>query len=392
MLMSAVRKRLYYFWKKMSERESRKKSGRVYFKNDLARFQACNETKPAAQQARERKALHRYWGCYPFQYYRFDLYRSDCTLPLEEMKKYVPLFFLNNLFFPLSYKDYSILCADKLLTYALLKAYDVPQPRMLFCYDHRTFYDQHNNPIAAAGVDAIIAASAAQKLFAKTRFGSEGKGIFVFSKSRDSIFTDEVNTPFSHRFFTEDSRAASAQGRDATGFYLVQEGLAQHETMNRIYPLSVNTFRIHTECIAGQARVTHALLRMGQGGKQVDNASSGGLYMKIDPATGILADYAFMTNHTRHYQHPDTGFVFKNTAIAQWDAVKAFALQTAAKFREIRYLGWDVALTQDGVSVIEMNHHPDFGLVQDCYGGARDDLKINPKDWWYQSNFTIKNV
>lgn len=390
--MSAVRKQLYYFWKKASERESRKKLALKFFKGDLERFNACTEKKPAGQMAQEMKALQRYWRCYPYQYHRFDLYRKDCTLSLEEMKKYVPLFFLNNIFFPLSFKDYGILCEDKLLTYALLKAYDVPQPTLLFCYDHETFYDAENNPVSADEVDNIIARSGAQKVFVKARFGSEGKGIFIFTKGNDGQFTDEENTTLNHRFFLEDARAKLADGRDATGFFIVQEGLIQHDTMDRIYPQSVNTFRINTECVNGEVRILHSLVRMGSGGEQVDNATSGGMYIKIDKDTGVLADMAYMTNRSTRLEHPDTHFVFKDAVIEEWPAVKAFALAVAKKFREIKYLGWDVALTTNGFSVIEVNHHPGFGIVQDCYGGARDDLNINPDDWWYQSHYTIKNV
>ena len=390
--MSAVRKQLYYYWKKASEKESRKKLALKFFKGDLDRFNACNEKKPARQMAQEMKALQRYWRCYPYQYYRFDLYHKDCTLPLEEMKKYVPLFFLNNIFFPLSFKDYGILCEDKLLTYALLKAYDVPQPTLLFCYDHETFYDAENNAISTIEIDNIIAASAAQKLFVKARFGSEGKGIFIFTKGSGGQFADDENTVLNHRFFLEDARVKIADGRDATGFFIVQEGLVQHDTMNQIYPQSVNTFRINTECIDGNVKILHSLVRMGSGGEQVDNATSGGMYIKIDKETGRLADIAYMTNRSTRPTHPDTGFVFKDAVIKEWPVLKTFALDVAKKFREIKYLGWDVALTTEGFSVIEVNHHPGFGIVQDCYGGARDDLKINPDDWWYQSKYTIKNV
>src|SRR5215203_4170823 len=93
-IMSALRKRLYYFWKKMSEKESRKKLATKFFKSDIERFKACKNLKPAAQLKQEMKKLQQYWDCYPYQYYRFDLYRSDCILSTDAMKKYVPLFFL----------------------------------------------------------------------------------------------------------------------------------------------------------------------------------------------------------------------------------------------------------------------------------------------------------
>src|SRR5215213_938983 len=107
--MSALRKHVYFFWKKLSEKQSRRKLRTVFFKHDYERYEMCTKRKPAAQMKRELKTLHQYWGCYPFQYYRFDFYRQDCRLPLEEMKKYVPFFFLHYLYFPLSYKDYGVL-------------------------------------------------------------------------------------------------------------------------------------------------------------------------------------------------------------------------------------------------------------------------------------------
>src|SRR5438270_12644924 len=106
--MSAVRKRLYFFWKKLSERQSRKKFETENNRDDIARFNACTSKKPAAQIKREMKALHRYWGCYPYQYYRFDFFRHDCKLTLEDMKTYVPHFFMISLFSPLSYKSYGV--------------------------------------------------------------------------------------------------------------------------------------------------------------------------------------------------------------------------------------------------------------------------------------------
>jgi hypothetical protein len=345
-----------------------------------------------AQIKREMKALQKYWNCYPFQYFQFDLYRQDCTLSLEEMKQYVPKFFLNHLFFPISYKDYGIICEDKLMTYALLKAYEIPQPGFLFCYDHDTFFDVQNNTISDAAVNDIIMRSTAEKLFVKTRFGSEGKGIFIFTRNATNQYTDAQQTLLNHHFFKDNPQVKTIAGRDKTGFYIVQEGLTQHETMSRMYPYSINTFRIITSYENGEPKILYTLMRMGRDGNQVDNAALGGLYIKVDIETGELADFAYMADHSRHLVHPDTGFRFKGARIDQWEAVKAFALAATEKFREIKYIGWDVAITKNGFAMIEINHHTGFDIVQDYYGGARDVLKINPKEWWYQTNYTIKNM
>jgi hypothetical protein len=131
---------------------------------------------------------------------------------------------------------------------------------------------------------------------------------------------------------------------------------------------------------------------MGRGGKQVDNASSVGIYTKLDPETGTLGDFAFAHNRIIFETHPDTGFVFKDAKIEKWEEAKALSLIVAKKFRKIRYLGWDIACTTEGPSIVEFNNRPDMEMIQDFYGGIRDDLKIKPKDWWYKSNFTINSV
>lgn len=381
--MSAMRSRLYYFWKKLSEKQSRKKFEQDNNKDDIARFNNCAAKKPAAQVKREMKALQQYWNCYPYQYYRFDFYRSDCPLTLEEMKTYVPHFFIMSLYFPHSYKEYGVLCEDKLLTYATLKAYAVPQPKLLFCYDHQQFFDSANTPLSDTELEQRIASCTADKLFVKPRFGLGGRGIVVFNRNAANQFVTEEQTVLDHAYLK------NSLGKEA---YIIQEGLVQHEAMNTLYPHSVNTFRIMTECVNGKARVLYALVRMGNGGQQIDNASSGGLYIKIDPQTGVLADHAFAFNRLTFDTHPDTGFVFKGAHIATWNEAKHFAIAVAQKFREIKYMGWDIAFTTTGPSVIELNNAPGIGIIQDCYGGIRDDLKIYPKDWWYKTNYTIKNL
>jgi len=381
--MSAVRKRLYYFWKKASEKQMRKKFETDNYKSDIERFKAAKETKPDAQIKSEMKTLQKYWDCFPYQYYRFDMYRKDCTLSIEEMKQYIPHYFQMNLFFPLSYKEYGILCEDKQLTFAMLKAYNIRQPKMLLGFDSGKVYSATNNPLSADETNRIIAESSAKKIFIKPRFGLGGRGIMVFTNTGNNSYVNDDGEQLDHSFFVN-------QIKD--GFYIVQEGMVQHEELNKVYPSSVNTFRIMTECINGKAKIIYALFRMGSGGQQIDNASSGGMYLKIDIETGELDSMAYNTSRHTFKKHPDTGFVFGGAKLEKWAEAKEFALSITEKFREIKYMGWDVAFSTEGPTVIELNNAPGLNIIQDCYGGIRDDLKINPKDWWYKSNYTIKNL
>ena len=379
--MRSIKEYLFFYWKRASEKQSHAYFD-DHFKDDIQRFKNSTEKKDQKQIDYEIKTLKKYWGCYPYQYFRYDLFRKDNNLTIEELKKYVPNFFAYNLFFPRSFFDYGILCEDKGLTYSILKAYNIAQPVVLFRFEKKKFYNEENAEIDSKKVNEIINKSTAKKIFIKPSFGLGGLGIFVFKRS-DNHFINENNIVLDDKFFTENIKE---------GFYIIQEGIEQHEEMNKIYSHSVNTLRIFTDCVDGEARIMYSLIRMGQGGKQVDNTSSGGLYTKFNPENGKMEDFAFSHNRIVFDSHPDTGFAFKDSYIYNWEETKKFILETTKKFREIRYLGWDVAITKQGPMIIEINNGPGIELVQDFYNGIRDDLKIIPEKWWYNRKYTLKEL
>lgn len=56
-------------------------------------------------------------------------------------------------------------------------------------------------------------------------------------------------------------------------------------------------------------------------------------------------------------EHPDTERVFSGTPIPFWSEILDVAVRAAGSFRELRTVGWDVALTTEGVFVLEGNWH-----------------------------------
>ena len=64
-------------------------------------------------------------------------------------------------------------------------------------------------------------------------------------------------------------------------------------------------------------------------------------------------------------KHPLTGLEFNK--IKKIPYVKeSFEMvkEAALLIPEIRYIGWDVAITEDGPVVIEANEYPSYGLIQ----------------------------
>ena len=379
--MRSFKEQYYYVWKKLAERQSRSHYARHY-EAELAGFRSATDKKPASQMRREKKALQKYWGCYPFQYIRYEMYKKDCPLSIEEMKAYIPNYFAYYLFFPKMFKSYGILTEDKSLTNSFFKAYDVRQPELLFKLANNMLLDGANNPLSDSAVDQLIANASCEKLFVKPTFGLGGRGIMVFNL-KDGKFLDKEGLELNAAFLLENLK---------NEHYIIQKGLIQHEEISKIYPKAINTFRIMTKVENGKGEIIYSMLRMGQKGNQIDNASQHGLACAVNKETGKFASHGFTGLREKVTSHPDTGFVFADYQFPHWEELKKFIVSVAEKFYEIKYLGWDVAFTVDGPAIIEINAGAGLEFLQDCYGGVAGGFEVgDPKKYWFSRKYFIKD-
>ncbi|MGQ1909566.1 sugar-transfer associated ATP-grasp domain-containing protein [Marinifilum sp. RC60d5] len=377
-----LKSKFYRFWKMLAERKSREHYRELY-KAEYEYYSSYADKKPASVMKREMNVLQKYWGCYPFQYIRYGMYKKDCKLSLEEMKDYIPNFFAYFLLFPKSYKEYGIISEDKILTYLVFETLGVKQPTLLLQYNHGLFYDFRKNPIGNKEVDEIIEQTIADKLFLKPSLGLGGQGILVFNKKEK--FIDEEGNQISAEFIKKNL--------DKKEDYILQEGIRQHDELNQIYPHSVNTFRVNTRIIEGKAHILFSFLRMGRGGGQLDNASLKGFVCKVDPETGEFAPEGTSKLFTRIDKHPDTNFEFAGYKFPYWKEVREFVLKAANKLENIGCIGWDIAYSVDGPMVIEINAGAGLQSLQDNYGGVRKAFGVdNPKTYWYSKNYGIKDM
>jgi hypothetical protein len=139
----------------------------------------------------------------------------------------------------------------------------------------------------------------------------------------------------------------------------VQPVLAQHPAIACLYPQSINTVRVETHVAEdGSIRTSCAALRVGSGGRVVDNLSRGGLVVPIDPETGRLGRYARrgpLYGMRYHENHPDTDVPFAAVKIPGWREILALIAQAAEPLRPLGAIGWDVVVTPDGPVILEAN-------------------------------------
>jgi hypothetical protein len=200
--------------------------------------------------------------------------------------------------------------------------------------------------------ELVFERSGKEKLFLKEIGSQGGKGCYLIDKSTYSKKLSELQL--------------------SKKSFIHQEFIQQHPAINEIYPSSINTIRFITHLDgAGEPHIISAFMRFGRGGKVMDNAKSGGMYVAINMETGKLnekANQSMGAGGGVFTKHPDTGHIFKDFSIPFFKEACAMALEMVL-FIPDRFTGWDIAITPTGPTVIEGNENPGMQTADIAYGG-----------------------
>ena len=148
-------------------------------------------------------------------------------------------------------------------------------------------------------------------------------------------------------------------------FGLLEQLIVQHPDIAALYPLSINTMRIVTLVDDNrQPHVIYSTLKMGDGGRFVDNLDNGGLCVPIDPERGCLVGPAHTSRLEVLDRHPWTGMVFEGYPVPFIKEAHEMVKEAALKVPQIRYSGWDVCIMPDGPAIVEGNNYPGYDFWQ----------------------------
>ena len=142
---------------------------------------------------------------------------------------------------------------------------------------------------------------------------------------------------------------------------LIEEEIIQHEELNKLNPFAVNCFRIVTLVKDGKAHLLANALRIN-----IDDAIAIGCndaYMRLNEdgkiSSRVIDDVANV-----YTEHPIKKIKFDSVTIPYVKEAFELALKAALEVPEIRYVGWDIAITNNGPVIMEGNEYPSYGLVQ----------------------------
>ncbi|MBQ3278314.1 MAG: hypothetical protein IJG94_04035 [Clostridia bacterium] len=147
------------------------------------------------------------------------------------------------------------------------------------------------------------------------------------------------------------------------GIGILEEIVKQHPKMASLCPTSVNTCRIATLMGDKQEGIVYAFLRIGNG-KVMDNVDCGGMAARIDLDSGKLQTVGADKQGNTFIKHPMTNTSIIGFQIPFWEEAKAMCLEAAKKVPEMRFIAWDVAITEKGPTFIEGNSFPSHAIPQ----------------------------
>lgn len=145
-----------------------------------------------------------------------------------------------------------------------------------------------------------------------------------------------------------------------SGTWLLEEVVVQSDKMASLHPASVNTIRCITFKTYDGVEAPYCFMRTGSKGAFVDNGGSGGILIGIDAQSGVAVTDGFNEYGEQFECHPDTQIKFRGFEIPDWNDLINICTTDAQKHDRMGYLSWDMAHTNKGWVVIEVNEVGQF--------------------------------
>lgn len=142
--------------------------------------------------------------------------------------------------------------------------------------------------------------------------------------------------------------------------------------MNKLSPTVVNTLRIvsissDTQYVGepGKSKdIAYVSVKMGGRTGCVDNLAGGGMVAAVDVKTGKIITNAIDEQDNIFDVHPVTGTVIKGFEIPYYKEAVQMVYDSIDKYHLNGYLGWDIAIAEDGPELVETNVGPGVILHQ----------------------------
>lgn len=288
-------------------------------------------------------------------------------------------------------KKYYTLARNKYFTHLLLEEYSIPKAK-LYCYysPEGRYSDQGRTSNDLQSTIAILKKESVCTCVIKATEDSHGNNVFAV-KNVEYTDDDAILTLLDNATI----KLSNVLGKTALVFEEIIYQSAQFEKFNKT---SVNTVRFMT-CLYpnGEAKVIATFIKIGRDGAFVDNAGSGGnVDAGVEVSSGKIYDPIIFKGFRETVnidKHPDSKEQLANVVIENWDKVCAEVCRFQQSMPFVKAVGWDIAITDDGPKVIEMNDFWDTTGQLFIGKGWREEIRECYFRWKeYNSKYNIEYI
>ncbi len=159
-----------------------------------------------------------------------------------------------------------------------------------------------------------------------------------------------------------------------SGAGIVEEVLHNHPKLNELNASSLNTIRIITVRNGNRMNILFAGIRFGASGCEIDNISKGGRIAPIDIDSGKICGKSHTKKTAAENNEENADHI--GLEIPMWSELREYMYKLTAVVPEMRYMAWDIAVTERGFAAIEGNHSSGNTVIQAHLGETQLGLRV----------------
>ena len=309
----------------------------------------------------------------PDEYFRYGL--DDPNMPWEEKLTFVGSDFGRKLWYIFTPARYHGYYRNKLAFKHLFRSMGFPVAKFYGVYDPQWGHTADGAPLRNADdIAAWMKTSGVEEAVFKPTESAEGQMIFVMAGRKPDNpqafisldgqeytperIIEELNDP--------DRLALAFPDAPVQRTFLVEQRLHPHpEIVEMTSSATLCCLRLVTLVTSrGDIDIIGSYFRLQPSSSGADNSEEEGtaLYLSVDPETGRLGEGVLFygADPTKRYKrHPDGGSVATGRTLPMYKEALDLARKAAQAVPMARTIGWDLAMTPQGVYLVEGNA---------CYG------------------------
>ncbi len=258
-------------------------------------------------------------------------------------------------------KHFSLLAGNKFLSKIYLHSLDIPTSELLFVFDPEASKSSKDILTTFSEVKESFKKQNSFEFVCKPLTSSHGEGVDVFIGwffNKDELILKHIN---------KNEVSLNSYLKNNTNYkkLIFEKRIKQADYINEINSSSVNTLRIVTLLFpTGEVEILTAFFRIGRKNKWFDNAYKGG---NVDAGINIFSGQLEYPISFRSFDeieditfHPDSKVDLNNFYIKDWHCIVTKVKEFQQKTSLLKAIAWDVAITDEGLIIIEINHRWDL--------------------------------